>query len=971
MQYIFLAERNELMKRIVAIIVSLVILTGLINVSAAQSDTKASLEAYTAIDNLGIFEGVANEETVTRGTLARVLNNILTYASPNGASDSQKWKENFFGTSEEFAGKMDPDNIEVPKEYGHFNDVPANHTYFDAIEYVGSIGLMNGVGGGSFSPDTNITTDMVCKVFTLILGYGPVAEERGGYNSTAYSLGIFNGVDVSDGVYSIEDLAQVIYNCFDVSVLQIVNISSGGFEYKTLKDDTFLNSVLEIETVEGTVTDNGITSLRGESKTKEKDSLNSIIVDGTELFYTGWYDRTSILGREVVCYYTTDKNGVRIMRHMELAGNDKVVEISAEDIISVSKNEIRYYDDAERAKTIKLANSASVIFNNEALTSYSHAIFDITAGKICVIDSGDNGQIVTVVSIESWYTGAVDLANEVMYNASHDGKYASDDDILYLDDDRVVEIYDANGNIASIDKLVQGAVVDIVESSNYVAVYMTDSIVTDFIIDTVSTEQDITYISNGEMTYEVSAEYIDAYDYKEIKPGATATLYIGRDGKVIWMIQALPTDLQYGYLVATAPASKGLSESYQAKIFTTSGLMQIFDIDKKITVSDSEGKEFKVEDKKFFETYTNSGAFQSVIRYRKTADGLLGYVELPISDHNTELDKLHMVLAESQSLAYKSEHKNFGAKMYLGSNSKVLSYIEGETADEAYLWKTGGFINDQSYKINGYTSVAGSPIADIVLWPGSVVSNVLSSADRSMAIVKRVGSKINLTGDVMDSIDVYLIEQDKSMAETTLFVEEDVLSKVKDHTNNNELYIIEPGDIIRFRKNMSGNIEELRILWDESQDNPASEGGKSGNIAGTIGCYDPTLSTYYTNPLNVSNVNGGEDGGPFINGNNRIGYGYAVAKLNNLVCYTTQDLSTENYDPDGKEGIYKVEWWTVPTYMTTITIDKTNGAGKMTVTAKKGSAADIRTYEDYGSNCSRIIMSSWWGVPKHIIIIND
>ena len=80
----------------------------------------------------------------------------------------------------------------------------------------------------------------------------------------------------------------------------------------------------------------------------------------------------------------------------------------------------------------------------------------------------------------------------------------------------------------------------------------------------------------------------------------------------------------------------------------------------------------------------------------------------------------------------------------------------------------------------------------------------------------------------------------------------------------------------------------------------------------------------------------------------------------------------ENYDPNGADGKHKVEWWSMPSsMMTTVTMDKSADGKNIRITASTGKASDIRTYDDYGSNCSRVIVSSWWGVPKHIIIIND
>ncbi len=62
-----------------------------------------------------------------------------------------------------------------------FDDVANTHWAKNAIAIVKSQGLMSGDGDGTFAPERSLSKEELCKVITVLLGYGPMAKINGGY----------------------------------------------------------------------------------------------------------------------------------------------------------------------------------------------------------------------------------------------------------------------------------------------------------------------------------------------------------------------------------------------------------------------------------------------------------------------------------------------------------------------------------------------------------------------------------------------------------------------------------------------------------------------------------------------------------------------------------------------------------------------------------------------------------------------
>ena len=79
-----------------------------------------------------------------------------------------------------------------------FVDVDETHPAFDAIYLAYELGIVDGNGDGTFCPDDAVTYEQAAKILVNMLGYNPMAEQRGGYPNgyikVAQQTGITGGI---------------------------------------------------------------------------------------------------------------------------------------------------------------------------------------------------------------------------------------------------------------------------------------------------------------------------------------------------------------------------------------------------------------------------------------------------------------------------------------------------------------------------------------------------------------------------------------------------------------------------------------------------------------------------------------------------------------------------------------------------------------------------------------------------------
>lgn len=1003
-------------------------------VNAADEDevvvyTPQEQRAFDFLSSLEIMvgddKGNANlEKNMTRAEFAQLLNNILTYANNNGGEaesgsgffDNSIWQDSFFGedtSSDQLiidtGSDSDAPVVETVK-IDDFEDVSESHWAYDAINYIRDIGVMTGTSATTFNPDGEVKTNEVVKTIMVMLGYKAIAEVNGGYPNGylkfAQRLNLTNGAPA--GEYCTRGaIAVILKNAMDAQMLLEASYSESGdisFEYD--ENRTFATEILGLQKIDGLMTDNGYTAIAGESEYEG----SRIVVANTEFRVSEGKEFSKFIGRDVTCWYTNYKSadaGVAV--YVELNNRDKVTEIDIETLTNATDDTLNYKVN-KVAKKVNYAD-AYVIYNSVALDAYSEALFNgfITNnayGKITVIETNSSlyKRIVVIDEFETWVVGNVDSTNTKIYNVLREGTYVSDDDIIELDFEDpkyIINIYDANGEKADFSMIQKNSVLDVIRRGNVFTFYVTNSSITDFQIASVSEYKGRTYISDGETEFEVTQAFMDYNLREEFILNKTFNISLNSFGRVAWAVSQEKAGLQVGYILEIGNISGSITnKQYGVQVFTMGGAHTLYELAENVRVSDHDGVESKMTEKEFVDAYaaeynSDSNILDGICRYTVNDEDEINYIELPILDPDTKINgKLHLVLsnddASSQKGYYRQNSNSLGGYVAAPTSANAIKVdstkrrVDDENAFAVGAMNTVPYKDSDSeeyYILRAYSDVEGALSAKYVVvdLPTGATGMDTSSAVPDMYIITSVGGG-RFPDDTLGTIYKAKKYKQGTIEDANLYIKDDAVFDTEAETdvrvneaNTNLGWVkvpftgeIEPGDIIRVAMDENGLVEHVRVVFDENGVDSTGNPQTPGVIPGVDRWVEPDEAhpKYNKNPFaygggTYQNLASGRG---FASGSFRIFQCYPLKIRDGVVKLTGWDVIQNGYTE--VDSRYKEEIWAVSKI---VVVDFVDGD----VVIKAGSINDVKTYEDFGSDCSRVVFNSRFANLPNMIVYNS
>lgn len=245
-------------------------------VNAYDSDVYYD-RALTLTTALGIITGyedgsVKPESSVTRAEMAAIVLRMLNTPSESAYSNS-------------------------------FNDVKADHWAANTIQTAAELGIINGMGDGSFKPDGNVTYEQAVKMIVCALGYDKEAQMSGEYPS-GY-LNQANSLKLTDhAVGTINTAAErglvmkMVYNALITYMNEPTGTSSNGVMlYDATR--TLAKARFNIIDAKGTLTATSKRTL----DPSYSDILNTQIVIDSVLYDTELTGLEDYVGTTITYFY--------------------------------------------------------------------------------------------------------------------------------------------------------------------------------------------------------------------------------------------------------------------------------------------------------------------------------------------------------------------------------------------------------------------------------------------------------------------------------------------------------------------------------------------------------------------------------------------------------------------------------------------------------------------------------------------
>lgn len=580
--------------------------------SAAQAESAEENDGYyTALMyDLGIFKNgmglQSYDEPMTRGAAARAAAEIFLDSTEGGSCE--------------------------------FSDIENGTALAGAVNAVVNLQLMNGYTNGRFSPETALTCDQATRIIIELLGQRVKADEKGGwpngYRMIAEKEKIYDGVSArKEDELLTEDFARMMYNAFDAEFLKV--IAWGNPDKKMDPKADFLETYFNIGRGYGTVQANEYTGLFGYDPADE----DCVVIGGTVLKCTD--EAAQYLGYDVTYYYDIDKSGGKpTLLHVKKEEEQKVNEIKAEDIVSVSNGTIEYEAEG-RKKRVTIAAGASVIINGVRKTYFTDSDLKPKSGKITVLNSGG---IVLIESYKNIYVKRV-TKNDGVYNIVGDN---GENIKLDMNEDSESHIVLMGRNL-DFSEITQGMVLSLFADNLNIAdntisgdiklcrIYASTKTVTTAVTKIV---KDKIYGADG-------AEYKYAFEFDSVKnpinAGDTVKLILNSFNEIVKRDDSVSArDYKYGFITGVKSISS-FGDSYEIKIFDEDGEFYTYEFTNRCRIDgiNKSGKDIYTalaNSGSYYKKNTsialdNANGFEQLVRY-KTKDNKVSFIDTIIADYN-------------------------------------------------------------------------------------------------------------------------------------------------------------------------------------------------------------------------------------------------------------------------------------------------------------------------------------------------
>lgn len=741
---------------------------------------------------------------------------LLTKLNIDVVNENKKITRSEFATIILRTVKQFDNNLDIGESY--FKDVQGVPSSY--INAAVDLGYFKKSPNGMFRPDDYITFEEAVVVCVRVLGYEYAVGDS--YSFAKY-YNIANSKDLLDGVDA-ENFDAISIN---VLLFNMLNAPCADTIYAENKIELPQSSL--IETIYGVAHYVGtVEALNGVSVVKSNNTdTNKIVIDGVAYNSDEKYDTADFLGN-TADYYLTRENGSVKLFAMYKYDEGNTLLLTGDDIAEVSSDlsEIEYYS-GNSTKTAKLSAGVSVVYNNTKKFNVSPKDFMSENARVLLTDGDENGRYDTaLISNPEYYKiSAVDTKDMFVGSANEKanlelGELASED---------LLEIVTANGNSATLDDIKKGTYVEVLLSKNSVgAIDYTKNIKIIILSETISGTVEAIEYDGGAVTvngkeYRYASETAD-----ELTLGTSAVFYLGTNGKIIGISDIMPDINTYGYLVGVKKSSS-LSETVQAKIFSQSGEMKIYDTDSRVTYTGYIGTEY-VESKN--------------IDAAKLTDYITeGQLVKFYVDNNGLLKKLACAYDYTHDNAYEGNDDSKFTLEYHNTRGEFYNVV----ASENHYYDTNSLVfsipedgSDRDYSVGPYTMYPELSNVDIKLYDSSasfvckvgvmITSSTLAAdftdeelGDQNIALISKRYKKIEGEDEVIafkaytKGKEVTLVAKREDLQDASVTVPS---QGEKETIYFNEL---NPGDIIQYKADGNNKVILINVLHRYNKNDTSSK----------------------------------------------------------------------------------------------------------------------------------------------------
>jgi len=938
------------MKRILSLLFALVITISLFNFTVASAHTGAlNDEEKTLLELVGVIDEEKElDDYLTRGEFAEMLAKVA------------------FGLNADAALYNNGKKVV---------DVWTSDSYYNAVNALYNRGYITADSFGNFYPEREITPEEATDMAVGVMGYSRMFLKKV-FNSNTQSIasekGLYDGIVAPEGKLSLYNAYKLIYNMLTSDVSDLVIL--GGNDKELL----FMSSRLYIYEVEGIVTDDGFTSLYGETEIGE----NQIAIDGKVLENGTEY--ADLLGYNVKGYYEYSRfdDEATLLAIGEKNNRNEVTVLLTGDIESFENRTYEYYEDefAARTKDIEIPKNAVVIYNGKSLTiddEFDNSKFVPEHGRVMLHDNNKDGKV-DIVKIEDYKTAIVnfdDAAAEKIYLKNGLPPIDTEEKMVIIEDE-------AGKKLDSFfEGLSQNCVISYMESldGEYIKILVSDYSQTETVSSVERENGKIVSVTTSlGGIYKLTPHAQNNYD--PVEAGNSYKFYFDVFDMVAgYERNTEVNDWSWGSLVSIRYDDESAEELSIAKIYTPDDEFVNLYVDKKVKVIHEDDRVVKYDSS----AVANIIDYTGIIRYKTNSDDEITCIELPhaYGTRPTVEDRLFVFIDTVKTDSPKDyyvrkpgNYINFGGAAIINENTKIF-VVPGDVKEyEDYgMSSVSAFSAGNSYELYLYATDYRTKNAACACLTSGSISTTNITTEYPMTI-----KDVELTYDDKKEMPVYkMVCLSYNGNEKEYFMEAEVYENevfsyaagdADPETQKQSPVKLSKGDMIYYSEKGDELVAAVlvydadRVLKDERGNEVV--GGLGG---GQITYYSP--SNLFCSPFGGSTYLSGQPGNinswKFYGAQIRVWVGWIYSVEDGFLQITNQNPAYGyDFSANRKDGFITEVFASNIGYVTT-EIDGKN------VNVRKGSVSDIKPYTIYGADCSRIVITQRAYDTRSFNIIND
>lgn len=684
---------------------------------------------------------------------------------------------------------------------GYFEDVDTSTPEGAAVEFLASSGAIP-KSGREYNPNDEATYVEAVRIILNCMGYGQVAKSCGGYPGgylkTATDCELNKNVKMmTNSVMSKVDTAVLLYNAMFVYPMENLNN-----EYKK-SDKTFLETSLDLYEVNGVVSGYENTYIGADTELPQ----NSVEING-EIFDAGVSGIDGYVGYNVNAYYREDRDGSKtIVAFSEKKNANKVYTFAIDDI-EVKDNKVTY-DENSRRKTLKVSESAAVIYNGRYYSKYSslEEALDIAEGEVTFIanNSTDKCNVIIVKEYNHLLVERVDKRGGRLYlkngsaNESADPYLpsvvtvaSSDIDCTVYMDGKEISFNDLQPNDAvTMEKNMDGDEIKLYVSRNVVS-------------------GKITSVSNDKLKINGEKYDLSKYSTDVLTNGTEGNFAITTDGKFLGLVEVVHNGSNDYAYVLDVYCEEGPEKAY-VELFTAQGQIETFECTGSLKVNGV---------KKTYSEIPNVISKSEIVTYKVKNDGTLSYINRPY-DASTKLDYIN----ETEFI------KNWNKSSVRYTDGIMgMSFITEDTV----IFSMPRFDRDKEsdYQILKASDLENRTYSDVTCYDvdrqgraGAVlivedITDKVSMGD-SLFFVKEVNTACNEDDDIVYRVDGYQDGKEVTLDFTedtdSVTYEDGWINYVGNEDFDTGYQNLNVGDALQYTLDNEGNVGAYRLVFNNAK----------------------------------------------------------------------------------------------------------------------------------------------------------